>query len=301
MPRNRCVGIYYEETNMGSAPARSRPYPDPTARGRAALESELRHAVEAGELELHYQPRLCLRTGRLCGAEALVRWRTAEHGVLLPDDFIPVAEQTGLIAPLWEWVVDTACRHASAAWCTSQGLPLLISVNLSPTQLCVPHPADMLQAVLTRHVLAPERLEIELTESALMADVHCATVSLVEIVELGVRLALDDFGTGYSSLGLLARLPVSTLKIARPLVTDIAGSSRDAVIVRNIIRMAHELGIEVVAEGVETESQFAVLQRSCCDELQGYLIGKPLGAAAFAAWLRRWNGSAVAAGAEAIV
>lgn len=286
---------------MGTAPARSKPYPDPTARGRVALETELRRAIEGGELELHYQPRLCLRTGRLSGAEALVRWRMASHGLLLPDDFIPLAEQTGLIVPLGEWVIETACRHASAAWFASQGRPLMVSVNMSPAQLWVAHQADMLQAALRRHGLAPQRLEIELTESASMADVPGATLSLVEIVELGVRLALDDLGTGYSSLGQLARLPVSTLKIARSLVTGIRASSRDAVIVRNVIRMAHELGIEVVAEGVETESQFAVLQRCQCDEVQGYLIGKPLAPAAFAAWLRRWNGSAVAQEAEVIV
>ena len=286
---------------MGTAPACSKPDPDPTARGRMALETQLRRAVEGGELELHYQPKLCLRTGRLSGAEALVRWRTAEHGLMLPDDFIPLAEQSGLIVPIWEWVIETACRHISAAWCTSQGRPLMVSVNMSPAQLSLPHPVDMLQSALRRYGLAPARLEIELTESALMADVHCATLSLVEIVELGVRLALDDFGTGYSSLGQLARLPVSTVKIARPLVTCIAVSSRDAVIVRNIITMAHELDIVVVAEGVETESQFAVLQRSRCDEVQGYLIGRPMEAAAFAAWLRCWNGSAVGVQAGAIV
>jgi EAL domain-containing protein (putative c-di-GMP-specific phosphodiesterase class I) len=284
---------------MGTVPTRSDAYPDPTARGRAALETELRRAVEGGELELHYQPKLCLRTGRLSGAEALVRWRTAEHGLLLPDDFIPFAEQSGLIVPLGEWVIETACRHASAAWCTSQGSPLMVSVNISPVQLSVPHPADMLQSALSRHGLTPGRLEIELTESAVMADVHCATLSLVEIVELGVRLALDDFGTGYSSLSQLARLPVSTLKIARPLVTGIAASSRDAVIVWSTIRMAHDLGIEVVAEGVETESQFAVLERSHCDEVQGYLVGRPLEQAAFAVWLKRWNGSAVGGHSEA--
>jgi diguanylate cyclase len=284
---------------MGTPSARSRSNPDPTARDRAALETELRRGIEGGELELHYQPRLCLRTGRLSGAEALVRWRSASHGLLLPDDFIPLAEQSGLIVPLGQWVIEAACQHASAEWCASQGRPLAVSVNMSAAQLSIPHPADMLQAALRRHALEPGRLEIELTESAVMVDVHCATLSLVEIVELGVRLALDDFGTGYSSLGQLARLPVSTLKIARPLVTGIAMSSRDAVIVQSIIRMAHELEIDVVAEGVETDAQLAVLRRSRCDEIQGYLIARPLEAVAFAAWLRRWNGSAVAGQTDA--
>ena len=265
-----------------------------TAIARLTLESELRRGIEEGELELHYQPTVCLRTQTISSAEALVRWRSQTRGLLFPDEFIPMAERSGLIVPLGEWVIEAACRHASASWHESAGNAVAVCVNMSPAQLRMPGIAGILEAALIRHALPPSRLEIEITESAAMADIHCATASLLEIAELGVRLSLDDFGTGYSNLGQLARLPISTLKIARPLVTGIAMSSRDAVVVRATIEMAHALRMKVVAEGVETNSQLSVLREAGCDDVQGYLIAKPMDARAFAAWLAQWNGSAVA-------
>ncbi|MDB6092358.1 MAG: domain S-box/diguanylate cyclase protein [Gammaproteobacteria bacterium] len=269
-----------------------------TALKRLTLESELRRAIErsgerGGELELHYQPKVCIRTGEISAAEALVRWRSERWGLLCPDAFIPIAEQSGLIMQLGEWAVETACRHASAFRCEGQGASVAVCVNMSPAQLRAPRPVDILRAALRRHRLPPRLLEIELTESAVMADVHSATASLLEIAELGVGLALDDFGTGYSNLSQLGRLPIRTLKIDRSLVTGIAISSRDAVIVRTLIEMGHALGMIVVAEGVETEAQLSVLRENRCDEAQGYLIAKPMEVTAFAAWLRHWNTSTV--------
>lgn len=259
---------------------------------RLTLEAELRHAIEQNQLELHYQPMVCLRTGMISAAEALVRWRTTTGVLLLPDDFIPIAEESGLIVPLGEWVVDAACRHASESRFASQGRSIPVAVNMSPAQLRA-NPAEMLQAALRRHSLPSGLLEIELTESEMIADVHFATGSLLEIAELGVGLAIDDFGTGYSNLNQLGRLPVRRLKIARALVTGIAISSRDRLILRAVIAMAHAIGMKVVAEGVETAAQLSVLREECCDDVQGYLITKPLSATLYAAWLQQWNDQAV--------
>lgn len=261
-------------------------------------KAELRRAIERGELELHYQPKVCIRTGRITGAEALARWRTPERGFVPPHEFIRLAEESGLIVPLGEWVIDTACRHASVRWHEDANTeprpePIAVSVNMSPVQLLMHRPVDILQAAVNRHHLEPALLEIELTESTVVADVHCATARLLEIAELGVRLAIDDFGTGYSNLSQLGRMPISTLKIDRSLVTGIAVSRRDAVIVQAIIGMAHALGMNVVAEGVEAASQLSALQVSSCDEVQGYLIARPMDATAFGNWLRRWDGKVV--------
>jgi EAL domain-containing protein (putative c-di-GMP-specific phosphodiesterase class I) len=281
---------------MRPAGVRFVPRPESTALERLRFEAELRRAIECRELELHYQPKVCIRTGKITGAEALVRWRTPDRGLVPPSEFIPMAEESGLIVPLWEWAIDTACRHASASWGGNRGPSVAVSVNMSAAQLRADHPVDMLRAALDRYGLAPGLLEIELTESTVVADVEHATASLREIAALGIRLAIDDFGTGYSNLSQLGQMPISTLKIDRSLVTRIATSPRDAVIARVIIEMGHALGTKVVAEGVETRPQLSVLHGALCDEVQGYLIAKPMDASAFAAWLRRWNGSAGPAG-----
>lgn len=260
-------------------------------------ERDLRYAIEHDQLELHYQPKVCIRTGQLTGAEALVRWRDAERGLLYPNDFIPMAEQSGLIVPLGEWVVETACSDASKAWRNGAGVALPVSVNMSATQLRQ-RPAALLHSALQRHGLSAKLLEVELTESTIVEDIHTATESLLEIGTLGVRIAIDDFGIGYSNLSLLGRMPVDILKIDRSLVTGIAISPRDGMIAAAVIDLAHALGMRVVAEGVETRAQLQVLQRASCDEIQGYLIAEPVDAPTFNSWVHNWQGHAFASNAS---
>ncbi|HVW68013.1 MAG TPA: EAL domain-containing protein [Steroidobacteraceae bacterium] len=273
------------------------PLREPVFRFAPKGARELRHAIEHNQLELHYQPKVCLRTGQITGAEALVRWRDPEEGLLYPNDFIPLAEQSGLIVPLGEWVVETACSDAGKAWRKGVGAVVPVSVNMSATQLRQ-RPAALLQAALKRHGLPAKLLEVELTESTIVTDIHAATESLLEIGTLGVRVALDDFGVGYSNLSLLGRMPVDVLKVDRSLVMGIAISPRDGVIAGAVIDMAHALGMRVVAEGVETRAQLQALQRASCDEIQGYLIAEPVGAATFNSWVRNWQGQVFAANAS---
>ncbi|MDB6042936.1 MAG: diguanylate cyclase/phosphodiesterase with sensor [Gammaproteobacteria bacterium] len=250
---------------------------------RLTLEADLRRAIGRRELEVHYQPQICMRTGMLSRAEALVRWRSPTRGALSPADFIPIAEESGLIVELGEWVLDEACRQA-VAWRDHDGLAIPLAVNVSPTQLCVERPVDMIQDCLARHRIPPELLEIELTESASLGDMRAAS-ALTELARLGVKLAVDDFGTGYSNLNLLGRLPLSTVKIDQSFVSDIE-NAKDAAIVHAIIGLAHTLGMRVVAEGVETRRQASVLIMARCDDFQGYLIAKPLEPTAFVAWAK---------------
>jgi diguanylate cyclase (GGDEF)-like protein len=253
---------------------------------RVTLEAELRRAIEHNEFELHYQPKLCIQTGRLSGAEALIRWRCPNRGLVSPADFIPIAEESGLIVQLGEWVLDEALRQA-AQWQREHALSVAVAVNLSPAQLSIHRPVQWITAALQRHALSPEMLEIEMTESAVMQEVEAAIGSLRELTELGVRLAVDDFGTGYSNLSQLGRLPITTIKIDRSLITGIATQPKDAAIVRAVIEIAHALGTQVVAEGVETAEQLATLRMARCDFLQGYLIAKPLPADAFLTWAKQ--------------
>jgi diguanylate cyclase (GGDEF)-like protein len=251
---------------------------------RLALQGELRDAIANDDLVLHFQPKVALDTGCLVGAEALVRWQRSDGSLVQPDLFIPLAEQTGLIRSLSRWVLDRVLRQCSA-W-REQGLDIAVAVNLSMRDL---HdralPAD-LEQMLARWDADPAYLLLEITESGLMADPARARDTALRLSATGVRLAIDDFGTGYSSLAHLKRLPVSELKIDRSFVRDMASNDEDATIVRSTIGMAHDLGLSVVAEGVETESTLRLLRTLGCDVAQGYHISRPLPAAEFAAWVR---------------
>jgi diguanylate cyclase (GGDEF)-like protein/PAS domain S-box-containing protein len=253
---------------------------------RVTLEAELRRAIERQEFELHYQPKLCIRTGRLSGAEALIRWRCPNRGLICPADFIPIAEDSGLIVSLGEWVLDEALRQV-AQWQREQALLLAVAVNVSPVQLGVQRPLDWIMAALRRHALPPAMLEIEMTESAVMQEVDGVVDGLRELTRQGVRLTVDDFGTGHSNLSRLGQLPITSIKIDRSLITCIATQPKDAAIVRAVVEIAHTLGARVVAEGVETAQQLAILRKSQCDFLQGYLLCKPLPANLFLAWAKR--------------
>lgn len=252
---------------------------------RWALEAELRQALARRELCLEYQPKADLASGRITGVEALLRWRHPVRGTIPPAEFIPVAEDSGLIIPIGAWVLETACRQ-SRHW-QDLGLPPIgMAVNLSGRQLSDPDLVSFVRRVLTETGLDPASLELELTESILMDRVEDNVAILNDIKRLGARLALDDFGTGYSSLSYLTRFRVDRLKIDRTFVQNLAHGSEQGAIAAAIITMAHALGLVVTAEGVETEAQQQMLRAQGCDEMQGYLLSRPLSAEDCEALLR---------------
>ncbi|CAK0770979.1 two-component system, sensor histidine kinase and response regulator [Gammaproteobacteria bacterium] len=241
---------------------------------RMQLESYLRRALEREELVIHYQPQMLLRNGQhIACVEALVRWNNAEMGLISPGEFIPIAEESGLIVPIGAWVLETACRTA-AAW-QSHDRPLRVAVNLSARQLRHRELLDTVTRVLETTGLPPDCLELEITESVIMHDAPATARLLVELKAVGLHIAVDDFGTGYSSLSYLKTFPIDTLKVDRSFVMDIATSSESAHIVTAIIAMGHGLGLEVVAEGVEDQHQLKFLHTQGCDLIQGYLVSRP--------------------------
>ncbi|WP_342623734.1 putative bifunctional diguanylate cyclase/phosphodiesterase [Pseudomonas alkylphenolica] len=251
---------------------------------RLQLENHLRKAIEERQLLVYYQPKLCLRQGRLLAAEALVRWQHPQWGMVPPSEFIGLAEETGMIAPIGEFVLRQACWQA-CEW-QRQGLaPIRVSVNLSVYQLRQGKLVSLVRQVLEESGLAPHLLELELTESQLLDSVEHIITTFEQLHELGVKLAIDDFGTGYSSLSYLKRFPVDYVKIDQAFIRGLHEGSEDAAITRAIIAMAKSLNLKVVAEGVETPEQLALLREQGCDEVQGYLISKPVDASAFSALL----------------
>ena len=255
------------------------PAMDAELRIRRRREQELRRALERDEFVLVYQPQLDLRTGALTGVEALARWRHPEHGWVLPGEFIPVAEASGLILPLGAWVLREACRQA-AVWC-AQGLNLTVAVNVSPAQLRHPDILEGVSQALRASDLDPGLLELEITEGVVMETFGKDVPDfLARLAAHGVRLAIDDFGTGYSSLAYLRRLPVQRIKIDRSFVHDIGVGHEGGAVVRAIVDLGHALGKEVLAEGVESEAQLAFLEQLGCDAAQGFLIARPQTAAA---------------------
>lgn len=248
------------------------------------LESALRQALEPCQFQLFYQPKVDLRNGRIQGCEALIRWFHPQRGIISPADFIPLAEETGLIVPIGQWALHEACRQ-SKAW-QAQGLaPLSIAVNLSACQFRNGDLLRVVQDVLEHHDLEPHLLELELTESMIMEDPLGAAQIMHGLKRLGVGLSLDDFGTGYSSLNYLRRFPFDSLKIDRSFIEDVTTDPSGASVVTSVIAIAHNLGIAAIAEGVETREQLDFLQNNDCDALQGYFFSKPLPAKEFADFL----------------
>ncbi len=242
---------------------------------RLTLEQHLRHALERQELELHYQPQMELRRGRIIGVEALLRWRHPQRGLVSPTEFVPLAEETGLIESIGEWVLRTACEQAQAWRC--EGLPpLRMAVNLSPRQFLRPGMADLVGRILQETELEPGYLDLEITESLLMKDVEGNIVTLHALKAMGVRLSIDDFGTGYSSLNYLKRFPIDQLKIDKSFVEDVITNQDGTAITLAVIAMAHSMRLKVIAEGVENEAQLAFLQQNKCDEMQGYYLSHPV-------------------------
>jgi EAL domain-containing protein (putative c-di-GMP-specific phosphodiesterase class I) len=262
---------------------------------RLALETQLKKAAaERTQFVLHYQPRVSLRDGRVTGVEALVRWMNPERGLVPPGEFIPLAEELGLINAIGDWVLRTAAAQATQ-W-RQQGLgSIRVAVNISAQQFYATGFVDELHAALQEASLDPGVLELEITETVLMKRIQQDAEVLNAVRALGVHLSVDDFGTGYSSLAYLKRLPIENLKIDRSFVGDIPDDGDDATIVRAVIALAHELELEVVAEGVENEAQLEFLREAGCDEIQGYLVSRPLPADQLAALLAaRAGGPAVA-------
>ncbi|UXY53180.1 putative bifunctional diguanylate cyclase/phosphodiesterase [Pseudomonas tohonis] len=255
-----------------------------SARSLADLESELRRALRRDELELHYQPRLCLETGRIVGLEALVRWRHAERGLLSPNEFVPLAEESGLIVPLGYWVISRALRDMQ--WLRGRGLPALhMAVNLSFRQFQDSQLLPTLNRLISERGVDAQWLEFELTETAVMRRSEQVQQTMQALGKVGVRFSLDDFGTGFSSFVHLNSLPITLLKIDKSFVGGMQDRPENRQLVRAMINLAHNLNLEVVAEGVETSEQLALLRQFGCDQVQGYWISKPLPLADLARFL----------------
>jgi len=250
---------------------------------RLALMAELRQAIERNQLFLQYQPKIDLKPGRVTGVEALVRWQHPEYGFIPPDQFIEPAERTGLIKPLTLWIFNVAQRQC-LAWQQS-GMDLSMSVNLSARNLHDPHLPDHLAELMRACGVAPDRLELEITESMIMVDPGRALEAIIRLRALGIRFAIDDFGIGYSSLAYLKKLPVDAIKIDKSFVIHMIENPNDAVIVRSIIDLAHNLGLKVIAEGVENKDLWDRLVALGCDAAQGYYMGRPMPADDLTCWL----------------
>ena len=241
------------------------------------LETWLRYALEREEFEVHYQPQLNLRTGHIEGVEALIRWHHPQAGTISPGLFIPLAEETGLIISIGKWVLETACRQARQWQTMNLGLHHM-SVNLSSVQFNQGSLSQQVAHILKDTGLSPHLLELEITETALIQDADAAVRTLNELKELGIQLAVDDFGTGYSSLSYLQKLPIDTLKIDNCFVRGVTTDPKNQVILKSAIQMGHDLGLCIIAEGVETVDEQSLLETYQCDFAQGYLIGKPMNA-----------------------
>jgi diguanylate cyclase (GGDEF)-like protein len=258
------------------------------AEDRMTIESELRRAIP-GQLEVWYQPQLDLRDSTIMTVEALVRWNHPQRGIILPGEFISVAEDSGLIVPLGEYVLREAC--ATVRGWTEAGLPpVRVAVNISMRQFSQPDLVGMVARILARTGLEPSYLELEITESTAARDMKRTVELLRQLEAMGVRISIDDFGTGYSAFGSLRQLPLHALKIDRSLICDIEHDPGDAAIAANIISLAHNLGLEVIAEGVETEQQLNFLKQEGCDAYQGYLCARPMTAGQMAGILAQGRG-----------
>jgi diguanylate cyclase (GGDEF)-like protein len=256
---------------------------------RLQLSSDLRHALERDEFVLYYQPQIDIRSGSIVGVEALIRWNHPEYGLIFPDQFIPFAENTGLINPITNWIIHTAITQCKT-WQTA-GMELRIGLNVTARSFQDPTFIDRLESLLCggETYLSPDRIEIEITENILMVDIEHGAKAIKRLRDLGVSVAIDDFGTGYSSLAYLKKFPVHSIKIDKSFVLNMAKDDRDAVIVRSTIDLAHNLGYLVVAEGVESRDSLGLLTVLGCDHAQGYHISHPLPADDLVLWIKNWR------------
>jgi diguanylate cyclase (GGDEF)-like protein/PAS domain S-box-containing protein len=258
---------------------------DAEIRDKLAIQSQLRGAIARDEFEVHYQPQICLRTGQMVGAEALLRWDNPVLGKVPPNRFIPLAEEYGLVNPIGEWVLESVCAQIKV-W-HDQGLgQIKVAVNLSAGQFGHDSTVPFVEGTLRRFGIPPACLGLEITEGTVMGDPDKAVAALKRLKDIGVSISLDDFGTGYSSLGYLKRFPIDVLKIDKSFVDDVTTNANDAAIALSVISLAHNLNLRVIAEGVETREQVDFLAQRGCDEMQGYYFSRPVGADAFTAMLR---------------
>jgi EAL domain-containing protein (putative c-di-GMP-specific phosphodiesterase class I) len=239
------------------------------------LEADLKHAVENQEWQVYYQPVVTLPDRTIVGVEALVRWLHPQRGIINPVEFIHVAEETGLILPMGEYVLREACKQVKT-WRESRHPGLMVSVNLSGRQFQVQQLANTIKQILDETGFTGDGLQLEITESVAMKDLNYSAMTFTDLDRMGIQISLDDFGNGYSSLGYLNRFPIKILKIDRAFIKDIEKKQNNQTITKAIISMSHALGLDVVAEGVETEEQLAFLQTIFCDKVQGFLISRPL-------------------------
>jgi EAL domain-containing protein (putative c-di-GMP-specific phosphodiesterase class I) len=277
--RDADLALYRAKTEGKARSALFEPGLETAAVRRLDLENDLRRAIEAGEFRLFYQPIVELVSGELVGWEALVRWQHPQRGLVPPSEFIPVAEETGLIVRLGQWVLEEACRQSRRWQPQPDSRPLVMSVNLSARQFQQPSLIDGVKRALDLAGVDPGSLKLEITESVVMQDVNAASATLQALAAIGVRVAIDDFGTGYSSLAYLKRFPIETLKIDRSFVNTIVDDVQDAAIVASVVALAKTLNLTVTAEGVESLSQQHRLIELGCDLGQGYLFGRPAPAA----------------------
>ncbi len=254
---------------------------------RLTLIGELRKAIENDDLVLHYQPKVDCKTGNVLGVESLIRWNHKTHGMIPPDEFIPIAERTGLIKQLSRWVLRNAL-HQGVVW-HAQGLDIDVAVNLSARNLLDPDFPDVIAGMLASQDFPPSSLILEITETTIMSDPVFALETINRISKMGIRFSIDDFGTGYSSLSYLKRLPISEIKIDKSFIMDMLGNENDAVIVHTTINLAHNLGLKVVAEGVENTETLAALRESGCDMVQGFYISRPLNSKDIGALQEGWR------------
>jgi diguanylate cyclase len=261
-----------------------------SVKNRRIVETQIRRALDHDQFTLHFQPNIDSHSGEVVGSEALIRWNSPDRGLVYPGEFIPIAEESSMIASIGEWVLRKACAQASE-WRANGRAPSRVAVNLSPMQFRRADFGDTVIRILDESGLEPEDLELEITENVVMADFKSTENSLKALYDHGVRLVIDDFGTGYASLTYLKRFPVYKLKIDRSFVSEVNSNPDDAEIAKAIIKMAHSLKLRVVGEGVETSGQKEFLSQRDCDELQGYLFSRPLAPEQFEAWFADYNNS----------
>lgn len=273
--KNADIAMYRAKENGRNNYHFYTPELDAEGDGLLSLETDLRRALKRQEFRLHYQPRVNVVTGFVDGVEALIRWQHPEKGLVSPADFIPLLEETGLIVPVGEWVLRRACNQLRE-WQSAGFAPLIMAVNLSGRQFHDLGLVDNIRRIISEEQVAPEMIELEITESTIMRDAEANTDMLKQLNAMGLKLAIDDFGTGYSSLSYLRHFPIDTLKVDRSFIRDVLTDPDDAAVTSAIISLGHTLKMTVVAEGVETKEQLAFLQQNRCDAYQGFLFSKPL-------------------------